>query len=32
VQAIILLMSVTYVLVNLAIDLSYLWLDPRIRY
>jgi peptide/nickel transport system permease protein len=32
IQAVILLFSVTYVLVNLLIDLSYLVLDPRIRY
>jgi peptide/nickel transport system permease protein len=32
VQGVILLLSVTYVLVNLVIDLSYLWFDPRIRY
>jgi peptide/nickel transport system permease protein len=32
VQAIILLFSVTYVFVNLVIDLGYLLLDPRIRY
>jgi peptide/nickel transport system permease protein len=32
IQAVILLFSVAYVLVNLLIDLSYLLLDPRIRY
>lgn len=32
IQAVILLFSLTYVLVNLAIDVSYLFLDPRIRY
>jgi len=32
IQAVILLFSVAYVLVNLLIDLSYLVLDPRIRY
>ncbi len=32
IQAVILLFSVAYVLINLAIDLSYLFLDPRIRY
>ncbi|HEV8502174.1 MAG TPA: ABC transporter permease [Casimicrobiaceae bacterium] len=32
VQAVILLFSFVYVLLNLAVDLSYLWLDPRIRY
>ena len=32
IQAVILLFSVTYVLVNLLIDLSYLVFDPRIRY
>jgi peptide/nickel transport system permease protein len=32
VQGVILLFSVTYVLVNLLIDLSYPVFDPRIRY
>ncbi len=32
IQGVILLFSVVYVLVNLLIDLSYLGLDPRIRY
>jgi peptide/nickel transport system permease protein len=32
IQGVILLFSVTYVLINLLIDLSYLVLDPRIRY
>jgi len=32
VQAIILLFSVTYVLINLLVDLTYTFLDPRIRY
>ena len=32
IQGVILLFSVGYVLINLAIDLSYLFLDPRIRY
>ncbi len=32
IQGVILLFSVFYVLINLAIDLSYLALDPRIRY
>jgi peptide/nickel transport system permease protein len=32
IQGVILLFSVVYVLVNLAIDLTYLALDPRIRY
>jgi peptide/nickel transport system permease protein len=32
IQGVILLFSVVYVLVNLAIDLSYLVFDPRIRY
>ena len=32
VQAVILLFSVAYVLINLAIDLLYTLLDPRIRY
>ncbi|MEO1091535.1 MAG: ABC transporter permease [Pseudomonadota bacterium] len=32
IQGVILLFSFTYVLINLAIDLSYVLLDPRIRY
>ena len=32
VQGVILLFSVVYVLINLAVDLSYTFLDPRIRY
>jgi len=32
IQGVILLFSVFYVLINLAIDLAYLALDPRIRY
>ena len=32
VQGCILFISVTYVAVNLAVDLVYAWLDPRIRY
>ena len=32
VQAVILLFSFTYVLINLLVDLSYVLLDPRIRY
>ena len=32
VQAVILFFSFVYVLVNLLIDLSYVFLDPRIRY
>jgi peptide/nickel transport system permease protein len=32
VQGVILLFALVYVLLNLAIDLAYLWLDPRIRY
>jgi peptide/nickel transport system permease protein len=32
IQGVILLFSLVYVLVNLAIDLTYLALDPRIRY
>jgi peptide/nickel transport system permease protein len=32
VQAVILLFSVVYVLINLLVDLSYTFLDPRIRY
>jgi peptide/nickel transport system permease protein len=32
IQAVVLLFSFVYVLVNLAIDLAYVFLDPRIRY
>jgi peptide/nickel transport system permease protein len=32
IQAVILLFSAVYVLVNLAIDLSYVLLDPRVKY
>ena len=32
VQAVILLFSLVYVLINLLVDLSYVFLDPRIRY
>ena len=32
IQGVILVSSLAYVLVNLFIDLAYLWLDPRIRY
>jgi peptide/nickel transport system permease protein len=32
VQGIVLLAAVVYVLLNLVVDVSYTWLDPRIRY
>ncbi len=32
IQGLVLFFSISYVLVNLCVDLSYLWLDPRIRY
>lgn len=32
IQGVVVLMSFIYVLVNLLVDLSYAWLDPRIRY
>jgi peptide/nickel transport system permease protein len=32
IQAVILLFSVVYVLINLLIDISYTLFDPRIRY
>lgn len=32
VQGIVLFMATAYVLVNLAVDICYAWLDPRIRY
>lgn len=32
VQATVLLIAITYLVVNLAVDLTYAWLDPRIRF
>lgn len=32
VQATVLLIAVAYLVINLAVDLTYAWLDPRIRY
>jgi peptide/nickel transport system permease protein len=32
IPGVILLFSGIYVLINLAVDLSYMWFDPRIRY
>jgi len=32
VQGCIMFISVTYVAMNLLVDLAYAWLDPRIRY
>lgn len=32
VQGVVVLAAVTYVVINLAIDISYAWMDPRIRY
>ncbi len=32
VQGLVLLFAVTYVVINLAVDLLYLWVDPRVRY
>jgi peptide/nickel transport system permease protein len=32
IQGLVLLFSVSYVAINLLVDLSYLGLDPRIRY
>jgi peptide/nickel transport system permease protein len=32
VQGIVLLAAVIYVVLNLLVDVSYTWLDPRIRY
>ncbi len=32
VQGVVLFISITFVLVNLLVDLFYVWLDPRIRY
>lgn len=32
VQSVVLLFATTYVIINLVVDLSYAWLDPRIRY
>jgi peptide/nickel transport system permease protein len=31
-QAVILISSVSFVLINLAVDLIYTWLDPRISF
>ncbi len=31
-QAIILMMALSYLFINLLVDLCYAWLDPRIRY
>jgi peptide/nickel transport system permease protein len=32
IQGLVLMFSATYVLINLLVDVSYLFLDPRIRY
>jgi peptide/nickel transport system permease protein len=32
IQGVILIFSATYVIINLMIDLSYVFFDPRIRY
>jgi peptide/nickel transport system permease protein len=32
VQAMIFMMALVFLIVNLAVDLLYAWLDPRIRY
>jgi peptide/nickel transport system permease protein len=32
VQSLVLIFAVTYVIINLFVDLTYAWLDPRIRY
>ena len=32
IQNLVLLYGVIYVFVNLAVDLTYAWIDPRIRY
>ena len=32
IQNLVLLFGVIYVFVNLAVDLTYAWIDPRIRY
>lgn len=32
VQSVVLFFAATYVIINLAVDVSYAWLDPRIRY
>jgi peptide/nickel transport system permease protein len=32
VEALVLIFALTYVVVNLLVDLSYAWLDPRIHY
>ncbi len=32
IQGVIVVVAITYVLVNIAVDIAYRWLDPRIRY
>jgi peptide/nickel transport system permease protein len=32
VQAIVLMIAISIILANLLVDLSYVWIDPRIRY
>jgi peptide/nickel transport system permease protein len=32
IQGLVLLFSLSYVLINLLVDTSYVWLDPRIRH
>ena len=32
VQSLVLIFALAYVLINLIVDVSYAWLDPRIRY
>jgi len=32
VQGVVLFVALTYAIINLAVDLLYLWVDPRIRY
>jgi peptide/nickel transport system permease protein len=32
VQSLVLIFALAYVLINLFVDVSYAWLDPRIRY
>ena len=32
VQGVVLFVALTYAVINLVVDLLYLWVDPRIRY
>ncbi|HEU5424298.1 MAG TPA: ABC transporter permease subunit [Nitrolancea sp.] len=32
IQTVVLMMAITVAVINLLVDLSYAWLDPRVRY